>query len=195
MPHGAGDEPELPPGGGRGRPALPGRTAQDKKRPGEHRTAGGPGGPGDQLPMNPSRFGTPRNLQGTRDNRPRWRPGSPQSEEIPMRTLPTLNGRLGPAAAQLEETVETAEQAMRPGLSGRGLGRPAEREQPLQPKRRPRAEPERQAPTVDFVGDSELFAAEEAAPAVIARPEETKPVARGGDAALRPATPADPGAA
>jgi hypothetical protein len=150
-------------------------------------------------------MGTPRNLQGIRDKRPRWRPGSLESEEIPMRTLPTLNGRLGPESADLQESLESAEQALRPGLGGRGVSRGGTRPAPAQgepemtrpavsapKKRHPESDEERARPAVDFVGDSDLFTPKDAAPAVIERPEEAKPVVAG-KPALRPAAPVDHG--
>lgn len=176
------EEPEMPPPGRRG-PALPGRNAEPKKRAGNGRP-GGPGGDGDEIP--PNRLGSRRNLQGIRDTKPRWRPGSLEAEELPLRRLPTLTGRLGPESVA-EESLESTEQALRPGLGGRGLSRPIK---PAAERRRsePRTDTERKAPAIDFVGDSELFAPEQAGPAVIDRPEEAAAV-QPEKPALRPQAP------
>lgn len=161
------DEPELP---GRGTPALSGRNGRrNERRPGSG-SPGGPGSGGDDVP--PNRLGSPRNLQGIRDRRPRWRPGSLEAEKIPLRQLPTMTGRLGPDLAA-EESLETAQRALRPGLGGRGLTPPTERRGQSVEREETRAK----APTVDFVGDAELFTPAKAAPPVIGRPsEQTAPV-------------------
>lgn len=169
----------MPPG--RGAPALPGRNGKPNERAGRNGRPGGPGGEGDDIP--PNRLGSLRNLQGIRDTKPRWRPGSLEAEEMPLRRLPTLTGRFAPEST-VEESLESAEQALRPGLGGRGLSRPEERAAERRRAER-RKDSKREAPAVDFVGDSELFTPEQAAPSVIDRPEEAAPVAPE-KAALRP---------
>ena len=165
-----------------------------------------PSAPGDDIPPGPGRFGTPRSLQGIRDPQPRSRrPGSAETEEMPLRRLPTLDGRLGSAAELAEEDMESTLSALRQGLSGRGVTRPgplgepeAAEARPAVSARRPPAEQtgdKREGGTedesrIDFVGDAELFTAERSAPPVIDRPAEPKPVAQP-DPALRPG-PTDP---
>jgi hypothetical protein len=152
------------------------------------------------VPFNPARLGSSRNLLGIRDTKPRFRPGSAESEEPTLGRLSTLNGRLGPESAALEESVESAEQALRPGLDGRGMSRRPQHSEPetATPKaERRRAEPEdirSEAPVVEFVGDSELFTPERAVPTVIDRPEEAKQIASE-PAALLPALADDRGPA
>jgi hypothetical protein len=174
------EEPEMP---GRGSPGLSGRNGKQNERTGRNGRPGGPGGGDDDIP--PNRLGSRRNLQGVRDTKPRWRPGSLEAEEMPLRRLPTLNGRFAPEST-VEESLESAEQALRPGLGGRGLSRPEERA-PERRRPKPRKETKKDAPAVDFVGDSELFTPEQSAPAVIDRPEEAAPVVPE-KAALRPQT-------
>lgn len=176
----AGDEPELPPG--RGTPALPGRNGKQTGRGGRPGGPGGPGSNGEDIP--PNRLGSRRNLQGIRDPKPRWRPGSLEAEEIPLRRLPTLTGRFAPETVA-EESLESAERALRPGLGGRGLSRPDKPAAKRQSE--PRRDGKREAPAVDFVGDSELFTPDHAAPAVIDRPEQA-PAVTPEKSALRPQT-------
>lgn len=190
---------------GRRMPALPGRNSKKNGQFDEaDRTR--PGAPGDDIPPNPGRFGTPRSLQGIRNPEPPTRrPGSPETEEMPLRRLPTLNGRLGAATEAAEEDMESTLSALRQGLTGRGMPRPG---LPVEPEaaasrpaasalRRPEKEARDQPDTageeesrVDFVGDTELFTAEPSTPAVIERPAEPKPDAQP-DPALRPG-PTDP---
>lgn len=183
-----GELPEAPPST-RGLPSLPGRNAA---KPGQLDEA-------DSLrsrsqadePLNPGRFGTPRNLQGIRDPKPGARPGSFESEEVPLERLPTLTNRLTSAAEAGEAELEPAEQALGQGLGGRGLLRPSRSEVASNRKRQvaaPRSntaqrpderadQSTRPAARVDFVGDSGLFVADEKAPAVIERPPQTKAAA------------------
>lgn len=154
----AEEEAEPPPG--RGGPALPGRNR--KARPVK-------GGDGD---IPPNRLGSRRSLQGIRDTAPRLRPGSPEAEEVPLRQMRSLSGRLGSDPDALAESLESAQRALPPGLAGRGRPQP------------PREVAPARASDVGFVGDSELFTPELAAPAVIERPEETRVVAE--KPALRP---------
>jgi hypothetical protein len=188
-----GNMPELPPPG-RGMPSLPGRNA---RKPGQFDEADPMrrAGPGAGPPPNPGRFGSPKSLQGLRDPNPRIRPGSAESEDLPLRKLPTLTGRLSPAADVAEEDMESALQALRKGLSGRGTLSPAlpGEEGESRAAAAQSARSAEQAPSVDFVGDSELFAAEGAAPAVIEPSAEPKPISRE-DPALKPA-PGDRGLA
>lgn len=153
-------EPETPPPG-RGGPALPGRTARRRTEPPEESVRR----------SRPTRLGAPRPLQGMRDVRPRFRPGSVEAEEPALRRMQTLEGRLA------TEPTEPTPEPLRPELAGRGR-RPA---QAVENEPRPGIDTE----AVDFVGDAELFAAAEAAPSVIERPEEVKPVVPE-RAALRP---------
>jgi hypothetical protein len=188
-------------------PTLPGRNS---RKPGQFDEADPmrPSAPGDDIPPGPGRFGTPRSLQGMRNPEPPTRrPGSAETEEMPLRRLPTLNGRLGPATELAEEDMESTLQALRQGLSGRGTpgsGLPsepdaAESRPVVSAPRRPAKETsdkregataEESEARIDFVGDTELFTAEPTAPAVIDRPAEPKPVAQP-DPALRPG-PTDP---
>jgi hypothetical protein len=94
-----------------------------------------------------------------------------EAEEPALRRTQTLEGRLA------TEPTEPTPEPLRPELAGRGR-RPA---QAVENKPRPGIDTE----AVDFVGDAELFAAAEAAPSVIERPEEVKPVVPE-RAALRP---------
>jgi hypothetical protein len=187
-----GEMPEMPPPG-RGLPALPGRNS---RKPGQFDEADPmrPAAPGDDIPPNPGRFGTPRSLQGIRNPEPpSRRPGSAETEEMPLRRLPTLDGRFGPATELAEEDMESTLQALRQGLSGRGMARPGLPGEPQAAERRPAASTSGSATVdesrIDFVGDTELFTPEAPAPAVIERPAEPKPAAQP-DPALRPG-PAD----
>jgi hypothetical protein len=198
-----GEAPEMPPPGRR-MPTLPGRNS---KKTGQFDEADRmrPAGPGDDIPPNPGRFGTPRSLQGIRNPEPPTkRPGSPETEDVPLRRLPTLNGRLGSAPELAQEDAESTLSALRQGLTGRGMprpGLPGEPEAGSRPAasapRRPEKDTRDQRETasedesrIDFVGDTELFVAEASAPAVIERPAEPRPDAQP-DPALRPG-PADP---
>ena len=165
-----------------------------------------PGSPGDDIPPNPGRFGTPRSLQGIRNPEPPKRqPGSAETEELPLRRMPTLNGRLSPSLELAEDDAESTLSALRQGLTGRGMPRPGLAGEPEAAEGRPAAIAPRRPETesgerhetgrddesrIDFVGDTELFTAEASAPAVIERPAEPKPDVQP-DPALRPA-PADP---
>jgi hypothetical protein len=199
-----GEVPEMPPPG-RGMPALPGRN---NRKPGQFDEADPmrPSAPGDDIPPNPGRFGTPRSLQGIRNPEPpARRPGTPETEEMPLRRLPTLNGRLGPATELAEEDMESTLSALRQGLTGRGMPRGGVPGEPEAAERRPAASVPRrpaeetrdkresameEASRIDFLGDSELFTAEQSAPAVIERPAEPKPDAQP-DPTVRP-RPTDP---
>jgi hypothetical protein len=193
-----GEMPEMPPPA-RGRPALPGRNS---RKPGQFDEADPmrPRAPGGDLPTNPGRFGTPRSLRGIRDPNTGIRPGSAEAEELPLRRLPTLDGRVGPAADVAEEELESTLQALRRGLGGRGTLRPdgpgefdltKSREaskapaQPAASRDGEIAAKNGAASSNDFVGDSELFTPEESVPAVIERSAEPKPVGRD-DPTLRP---------
>lgn len=194
-----GEAPEMPPPGRR-MPTLPGRNSRKTGQFDEaDRTR--PSAPGDDIPPNPGRFGTPRSLQGIRNPEPpTQRPGSPEAEEMPLRRLPTLNGRLGTAPELAEEDAESTLSALRQGLSGRGMPRPGLPGEPEAAQSRPAGSalrgPEKETrdqretagddeSRIDFVGDTELFTAEPPTPAVIDRPAEPKPDAQP-DPALRP---------
>jgi hypothetical protein len=199
-----GEMPEMPPPGRR-MPALPGRN---NRKPGQFDEADPmrPGAAGDDIPPNPGRFGTPRSLQGIRNPEPPTRrPGTPETEEVPLRRLPTLNGRLGSATELAEEDMESTLSALRQGLTGRGMPGPGLAGEPEAAESRPaaiaprrpaeetrdgRASPTAEESRIDFVGDTELFTAEPSTPAVIERPAESKPDAQP-DPALRPG-PTDP---
>jgi hypothetical protein len=186
-------------------PALPGRNS---RKPGRFDEADPmrPSAPGDDIPPNPGRFGTPRSLQGIRNTEPpTQRPGSAETEEVPLRRLPTLDGRLCPATELAEEDMESTLSALRQGLTGRGMphgGVPGEPEgterrpaarvprRPAEETRDKRESAMEEASRIDFVGDTELFTAEQSAPAVIERPAEPKPDAQP-DPTVRP-RPTDP---
>jgi hypothetical protein len=201
-PH--GEMPEAPPPGRR-MPALPGRNSR-KPGPFDEADSMRPSAPGDDIPPNPGRFGTPRSLQGIRNTEPpTQRPGSAETEEMPLRRLPTLDGRLGPATELAEEDMESTLSALRQGLTGRGMPRGGVPGEPEAAERRPAASVPRrpaeetrdkresameEASRIDFLGDSELFTAEQSAPAVIERPAEPKPDAQP-DPTVRP-RPTDP---
>jgi hypothetical protein len=180
-----GDElPEVPPAN-RGLPRLPGRN-DSKSRNLDEADAQRSRLPGEP-PVGPGRFGTASKLQGIRDPRPAGRPGSLESEEAPLERLPTLTSRLAAGAQAGESELESAEQAMRQGLAGRGLRPADQRGEPSRAADRRARDPLRgdQPPaTVDFVGDSGLFVADETAPPVIERPTQQQPAASG-DPAVR----------
>lgn len=100
---------------------------------------------------------------------------------MPLRRLPTLDGRLTPAADVTAEELESTLQALRQGLSGRAEpGAAPEKAQPAEPE----TVPQLPLPEIDFLGDSELFTPEEAGPGVIQPQAEAEPVVRE-DPALR----------
>ena len=123
-----------------------------------------------------------------------------------------LAGRLTPAAELAEDGVGSALEAQRSGLTGRGAPGAAEpvdsetaaprpsttpplSSAPSEGRDRREQESDRagakDAGRADFVGDSELFMAEEAAPAVIDRPGEPPPVTQPGASLGR--APGEPG--
>jgi hypothetical protein len=180
-----GAEGSEPPPPGRGMPPLSGRNGKQAKSLDEaDATRARPPGGG---PPGPGRFGSPKSLQGIRDPRPRVGPGSMEAEEISARQVPTLTGRLGPVEAE-ESQVESTLQALREGLGGRGTLAPSGSNATRDDERAPAETAEPVAaknPTVDFVGDANLFTPEEAAPPVIRLAAEPEAVVRE-EPALRP---------
>jgi hypothetical protein len=200
-PGGPGEMPELPPPGRR-MPALPGRNVRKPDRLDEADAVHSP--QGESALPGTGRFGTPRSLRGIRDPERLTRPGSVESEEVRLRHLSTLNGRLDPVVEGADHEMESAMRASLPaGLRGRGVSGVSAPEGESIMARPPtgasgdagrsgvkeRAQAaDNEAPRIDFVGDTELFAAQRSTPAVIEPPAEPEPVVRA-DPALRPLRP------
>lgn len=104
--------------------------------------------------------GTPRQLQGIRG------PGARLEPELEARR--GLGGRLGPNTEPAEETLQDAEQALRPGLGGRGRAA----------RSRPREESRRSEEREVYLGVDERFEVEKP-PSLLDRPQ-------GDNAATRP---------
>lgn len=193
------------------RPGLGGRN--DKKRPGQFDEADAGRPPGDSGPPGPGRFGAPPSLLGIRDPEANRSRSAIEADAQALQRVRMLAGRLAPAAELAEDGVDSALQAQRSGLAGRGAPGAAE---PVDPETAAAARPSSTPPPssapregrdrreqasdragtedarrADFVGDSELFTAEEAAPAVIDRPDEPPPVTQPGASLGR--APGEPG--
>jgi len=183
--------PSMPAGGpgggppGRGSPAtpaLPGRTAPRPAgaQPGAMPpTAGGaraPQGTGANV-----RAGRPLNGRGS------MRPGSTTATG-----MPGLRGRGGPTRLGRSESAQTTRAALRRGLDGRGVssGKSGPATGPAIGSTARPAAPSRAMPTASkqvesapqIVGDEELFAVDQAAPAVIERKQEKVHAKRPGPA-------------